>query len=255
MKTIVFTSAQNVQVEYELSPVSLRVVAYLLDAIMFIIYFVILQVITGSWMMSGSTSGIAAWFIIAKIPLIFYNPVIEYFTQGQSIGKMIMGIRVVTNNGERPGLREVFTRWIFKGDFVFISADGLSFIVHIACGVVGAIIAITGFKTQRMGDIMASTYVIKNKSSIKYNLKDILSIKNLDSHETQYPQVIRFTDEDMLLIKSTIIRVTAHPTQENKTFAVDLANETASLLGLEEVPEKKFQFLKTVLQDYVVLTR
>ena len=66
---------------------------------------------------------------------------------------------------------------------------------------------------------------------------------------------IRFTDEDMLLIKNTIQRVRANPNPETKKFAVELANESARLIGLEETPKKRLQFLQTLLQDYVVLTR
>ena len=59
----------------------------------------------------------------------------------------------------------------------------------------------------------------------------------------------------MLLIKNAIIRVQRYPNDANKAFAIELANETAKLIGLPETPTKRMEFLKTVLQDYVVLTR
>ena len=43
--------------------------------------------------------------------------------------------------------------------------------------------------------------------------------------------------------------------EETKIFAVVLADTTAAELGLQETPAKKLTFLKTVLDDYVVLTR
>jgi hypothetical protein len=67
--------------------------------------------------------------------------------------------------------------------------------------------------------------------------------------------VTRFTDEDMLLIKNTIQRVQLYPNEETKRFAIELAEETARLLGLPEPPPKRLEFLQNVLQDYVVLTR
>jgi len=106
-----------------------------------------------------------------------------------------------------------------------------------------------------MGDVMANTIVVRNKSSIRYTLKDVLSIKNQDNYTPVYAEAIRFTDEDMLLIKNTIQRVRANPNPETKKFAIELADKSAELLGLEETPPKRLQFLQTLLQDYVVLTR
>lgn len=166
-----------------------------------------------------------------------------------------MGIRVVTISGERPGLREVFTRWIFKGDFIWISADPLTILIWIAIGVIGILFAGTSERRQRMGDAMANTIVIRNKSSMRYTLRDVLSIKSQDNYTPVYGNAIRFTDEDMLLIKSTIQRVRSNPNPETKKFAIELANESARLIGLEEPPQKRLEFLQTLLQDYVVLTR
>ena len=157
-------------------------------------------------------------------------------------------------SGERPGLKEVFTRWLFKGDFIWISAD-IFVLLWVGFGLLGIIFSATADRNQRLGDVIANTVIIKNRSSLNYTLKDILSIKNQDNHQPTYPNVTRFTDEDMLLIKNTIQRVQKYPNPETKKFAVQLADETAVLLGLSETPAKRMEFLQTLLQDYVVLTR
>jgi uncharacterized RDD family membrane protein YckC len=260
MKSIEFESAQNVKVEYELASVGQRTVAAMLDVIAFLIYFLIFSIILGlsspfSQDAVGMGKTMFIFLLMIKIPWIFYNPLIEYLTHGQSLGKYIMGIRVVTISGERPGLREVFTRWIFKGDFIWISADPLTILIWIAIGVIGILFAGTSERRQRMGDAMANTIVIRNKSSMRYTLRDVLSIKSQDNYTPVYGNAIRFTDEDMLLIKSTIQRVRSNPNPETKKFAIELANESARLIGLEEPPQKRLEFLQTLLQDYVVLTR
>lgn len=175
-------------------------------------------------------------------------------TQGQSLGKYVVGIRVVTVTGERPGLREVFTRWIFKGDFIWISAD-IFVLVWFAIGCLGVLGIGVSVKKQRIGDVMAGTVIIKNKSTVSYTLRDVLSIKDQSNHKTTYPEVTRLTDEDMMLIKNTIQRVRAYPNEETKKFAIELANESARIIGLQKTPEKRLEFLQTLLQDYVVLTR
>lgn len=257
MKTIEFVSAQNVKVEYELASTIQRVAATVIDILAFAIcLLIILHVFSISLTTFFTGSGTTKFFLllIIKIPWIFYNPVVEYFTNGQSLGKYIFGIRVVTVNGERLGLREVFTRWIFKGDFLWISAD-FFILFWLGIGILGILFSNTSERKQRMGDVMANTVVIKTKTSVSYSLKDVLSIKSQENHQPTYLDVVRFTDEDMLLIKNTIQRVRKYPNEETKKFAVELANKAANLLGLDEAPPKRMEFLQTVLQDYIVMTR
>ena len=86
------------------------------------------------------------------------------------------------------------------------------------------------------------------------NYKDILSIKDRSKHEPTYFGVSKFTDEDMILIKNAINRVKKYPNDPHKQLIRDLASKAAEELDME-VPERKLTFLKTLLQDYIVLTR
>lgn len=254
MSSVEFESAHHVKIEYELASTMQRVAAGLIDVVIFLIYFILMTLILDlSNVFASYGSELFVTLLLIKIPWIFYHPLMEYFI-GQSLGKMAIGIRVVTVHGERPGLREVFTRWIFRGDFVWISAD-ITILLWAGFGIMGAVFSATSKKRQRLGDAMAGTLVIRNKSSIRYSIHDVLSIKSLDEHQPTYPEVIRLTDEDMLLIKNTIQRVKQYPNEETKKFAIELADEAARLIGLPVTPDKKLQFLQTLLQDYVVLTR
>jgi uncharacterized RDD family membrane protein YckC len=248
MKTISFTTAQFVTIEYELASPAYRAVASFLDVIFQLVFMAIVGLFLSQNLFSIAQNENALSVILLfffRLPWFLYSPVIEYFTNGRSLGKLIMGIRVVKSNGETAGLREYFTRWIFR--VVDIWAGGFGFLA--------LLLASTTEKRQRIGDIMADTVVIRVRDNQVYSLKDVLSIKSVDNHEPTYPQVTRFSDEDMLLIKNTILRVQRFPNEANKSFAIQLADETANLIGLKETPAKRLEFLKTVLQDYVVLTR
>jgi uncharacterized RDD family membrane protein YckC len=260
MKSVEFISAQNVKVEYEYASVIQRTTATIIDVTTVAVYLIIMFIIIGR---TQSEYTLLWELILMKLPWIFYHPVLEYLTHGQTLGKYALGIRVVTYDGERPGLREIFTRWMFKGHFLWI---GFSFfaaietlflmgIIHICIGVIGFMYASISEKKQRMGDVMAGTVVVKDRSSVRYTLRDVLSIKSQENYTPEYPNVVRFTDEDMLLIKNTIQRVRKYPNSETKKFAIELADESARLIGLEKTPEKRLKFLQTLLQDYVVLTR
>jgi uncharacterized RDD family membrane protein YckC len=256
MKGIDFESAQHVKVEYELASAGIRTLAAMIDFASFVLYYVIMSMVFSLTQPFDASIGSSEffWLLLVKIPWIFYYPVIEYITKGQSLGKYAVGIRVVTLSGERPGLREVFTRWIFRGDFLWIAPD-LFALGWFVMGAIGVVVVSISPKKQRVGDSMASTVVIKNKSSVSYSLRDVLAIKDQSTHQPIYPEVVRFTDEDMMLIKNTIQRVRTYPNEETKKFATELAEESSRLIGLEKVPEKRLEFLQTLLQDYVVLTR
>ncbi len=250
MKTISFTTSQFVTIDYELASPVYRAVAAFLDVIFLLIYLLIASYIISANLLDLDINSVQdRWSLLSifllRLPWLLYSPVIEYLTNGRSLGKLIMGIRVVKSNGETAGLREYFTRWIFR--IVDIWVGGFGFLALLVAG--------TTEKRQRIGDIMADTVVIKVKDTQIYNLRDVLSIKSSDNHVPTYPNVVRFSDEDMLLIKNTILRVQRYPNQSNKDFAIELADETARLIGLPETPPKRMEFLKTVLQDYVVLTR
>jgi uncharacterized RDD family membrane protein YckC len=245
MKSIEFTTAQYVKIEYELASSGVRMLASLIDVIAFLIYYLIFYMLFGASLFTmgqGITELVV--LILLRIPWFFYSPIIEYITRGQSLGKYILGIRVVSITGENAGLREYFTRWIFRVVDIWFGF-----------GFLAILFSSTSERGQRLGDAMANTVVISKKNSQKYNLKNILNIRSHESHEVAYPTVVRFTDEDVMLIKTTLQRVEQYPNEETKKFTIQLATKTAELLGLETVPDKKIGFLKQVLMDYVVLTR
>lgn len=255
LKTIEFDSAQHVKIEYELASGFQRLVAALIDFIAFTIYELLMAMIFNvSSVFADFGSQLFIVLLLIKLPWIFYGPLSEFFSGGQTLGKYAMGIRVVTFDGERPGLREVFARWLFKGDFLWITAD-FFLLFWFGLGFSGILfLSVTKFN-QRMCDIIAGTVVIRNKPAINYRLEDLLSIQKNYEHQPTYPQVVRFSDEEMLLIKNTIQRVKKYSNDETKRFTIELSDKAAQLIGLNETPAKRMEFLQTLLLDYVALTR
>jgi uncharacterized RDD family membrane protein YckC len=192
--------------------------------------------------------------LLAKLPWILYQPVLEYLTSGQTIGKMALGIRVVKLNGERVGWREVMLRWLLRGDFLWISASYFVFLIPFWNVFDSFVVALSVYQ-QRFGDSIAGTIVIKNKSSQYYKLKDVLKIKSNENYSPTYSNVIQFTDEDMIYIKNCIQHRKKYKGKKIDQLLVNLSDETARLLGLQETPNERIKFLETVLSDYVVLTR
>lgn len=250
MKKVDIITAHNIAIDYEAASVMNRGIAKFLDLLVMmiytlIIYFILLQLLIQS--IFGSFSIDESFYImlfVFQLPVIFYTILSEYLLKGQTIGKMAMGIRVVKLNGENGNINDYTMRWAFNLiDFWF------------SAGSIAALFISTTEKGQRLGDVLAQTAVVKNKPEQVYSIKDILNIKDRSKHDPTYLGVSKFTDEDMILIKNAITRVKKYPNEPHKELVRELAKRAANELNLEEVPQKKLTFLKTLLQDYIVLTR
>ena len=243
MKTVDIITSHNVSIEYEAASVMNRGIASFLDLLIMGVYFLILAVVISPFGYSSINMMIIIFYILL-LPIVFYSFLMEYLLKGQTVGKLAMGIRVVKLNGENATLGDYTMRWAFRViDFWF------------SAGAVAAIFIATTEKGQRLGDILAQTAIVKNKPEQVYSIKDILNIMDRSKHEPTYLGVAKFTDEDMILIKNAISRVQKYPNEPHKQLVRDLATRAAEELKLAEVPEKKLSFLKTLLQDYIVLTR
>jgi len=251
MKTTEIVTAHNVIIQYELAAILGRVLALLLDLVIQVFYITICTIL-----FTTLSAGFAAnkvfdsgeviytAFTLFMLPVFFYSFIMEAFFGGQSIGKMALGIRVVKVSGGNPSMGELFLRWSFRLIDIFLSV-----------GSIAALSASSSDKTQRLGDVIANTCVIKLKPSTQYSIKDILTIKSKENYETKYPQVVQLSDEDMLLVKNSIDRFRIRPNKQHKELIIELTKLVSEKLNIAIIPKNKVTFLKTILQDYIVLTR
>ncbi len=246
MKTVEILTANNISIQYETASVMNRGVALFIDLLVLLFYTLImgLFVVNVFFSFNDQSTFYFVYYILVAIPFITYSLFMEFFFKGQTVGKMALGIRTIKLNGENVDMNDCAMRWAFKIiDFWFSS------------GGIGALFIATTDKSQRLGDLLAQTTVIKTNPTQKYSIKDILKIKNKSEHQPTYLGVTQFTDEDMILVKNAISRVKKFPNQAHKNLIIELSKSIAEKLNLSEVPKKKLQFLNTVLQDYIVLTR
>jgi len=264
MQKIKLTTDQNVPIEVELATVGQRLVAVLLDMVILIAYFLIMLFVLSMTIMSSYSffdeSAYDAWTILFMLliylPFALYTPLLEYFFKGQTIGKMALGIRVTKVNGENAAFKNYFTRWLFRPleMYILLVAVGgvLGFVASLFFDILMASIS---SRNQRIGDFMAGTIVVRKKPNRVYTINDVLSIRTHKDYQPTYTEITMYTDEDMMLVKNTIARIEKYRNKKTKEFAITLADRIATDLNLEKTPEKRLPFLKTVLNDYIVLTR
>jgi uncharacterized RDD family membrane protein YckC len=244
MKTTEIVTTHNVVIQYEIASVMLRIIAQILDLIVIFTYMWVITLLFARALFSGSTDVVMLVMWLFMLPVIFYSFMMEALFAGQTPGKMILGMRVLNLNGDNATLSELFMRWMFRMvDIVF------------SFGMLGVIVALSNEKTQRLGDVLANTVVIKLKPNTEFSITDILKIKKSEDYQPTYPEIVRFTDEDMLLVKNTLERLKNNPNEHYKRLAKELITKICTELNIPEPTKDRLEFLKTTLQDYIVLTR
>ena len=175
---------------------------------------------------------------------ILYQLLSEVLANGQSWGKKAMGIRVVRLDGREPGLSDYLLRAIFH------IVDTIT-----SLGVLAALLISSSAKNQRLGDLTANTTVIRVRSYQRFRLEDILKINTLENYQPQYPAVRKLSEQDMLLVKQAVSRYQAYRNPAHRAVVEELVEHLCRLLDIPAAPVDKIAFLKTLIRDYIVLTR
>jgi uncharacterized RDD family membrane protein YckC len=140
------STAMNVHV------VGRRVLATLVDGVVLGVIFALLSALFGSssaqgGQVSAQLSGLP--FLVYLVLVLAYFILMEgYF--GQTVGKMLLGIKVVRENtGEIPGIGGAAIRTVLR------LVDGLFFYL------VAFISVLASARNQRLGDMAANTLVVR----------------------------------------------------------------------------------------------
>ena len=222
-----------------------RALAWILDAAIVVIgYYLVIILIT--LVIGGMDTWWGVFFgMMLFLSYFLYNILFEIMKRGQSPGKMALGTKVVRLDGKDPEWSDVTLRAL------------LQLVDSIFClGIVGGLLIKTTAKAQRLGDMAANTTIIKLQSSnYAFRLADILSISSLQNYQPVYPQVRNLSERDMIFVKTALTRLSAYPNQAHEALLEDLVTRLMPLIGLEQRPINRIEFLKTLLKDYIVLTR
>ena len=242
MKTIDITTTQNVTIEYELASWRERFLAFLLDLV---IIAVATSLVTA---MANAALGrvLSNYFdYIVIVPLVaFYSLYMEVLMNGQTIGKKVLAIKVIKLNGEQPSLSDYAIRWAMRSiDIVF------------SVGSVATLLISSSPKSQRLGCLLSGSTVIRLNSTRIFTLRDILRISTLENYQPTYPQITRFSEKDMLFMKSVLERFRRFPNDAHRSAVNELASHVVKQFDLGTSPKDPAGFLRTLINDYIVLTR
>lgn len=247
MQTIFIKTSQNVSIEYELATLWERLLALLLDIIIVYVANLILITLLRAAFFASSDSALLMSVLYGLVPIVLfliYQFTMEALGDGQTLGKRALKIKALRLNMDGSGLSDYMLRSIFYLIDFFFSG-----------GILAALLISTTQKRQRLGDLTANTTVVKLQPSYSLKLQDILKISTLEDYEPIYPEVRNLGEKDMLLIKGTIVRYGKHKNRAHRKAVNDLSLHLQQVLGLPKIPKDRIGFLKTLIKDYIVLTR
>ena len=263
----------NIELEFEVPEFYRRLVALLIDVLLQYFYLRIAGEIFIS--IQGNTdpfdrdSGYDLWSVrwLLLLPLMFYHLVLELTMNGQSIGKKVMGLRVVDENGGKPSFSQFAIRWLLRLSDLWIvqillyifyvvatndvigNAEIIALVLFaFAFLVTDIVLVVSSKKGQRIGDILARTIIISIRT--KSNIEETVFQEVADNYVPSFPQIMQLSDKDINAIKSILETALKKGDQH---MAEAAAGKIRSHLKIESgMPA--FDFLDVLLKDYNYLS-
>lgn len=229
-------TAQNISITQNVAGVGERILAYLIDFVIMIIYVVFALLMLAGLDVPGDQEWLFATVIF--LPLLLYFLLWETLWNGRSPGKAALDLRVVKLDGSKPAFSNYLVRWLLRIVDISITSGSVAVVT----------ILLTG-RGQRLGDLAAGTTVISEKSRI--GLNRTISVNVPEDYKPQYPQVTMLSDLDVQEIKEIYRESLAN---SNYRVIAKLSSKVSDLLQVTP-EEKPVQFLKTVIKDYSYYTQ
>lgn len=259
----------NIDVEFEVPEFYRRLLALLIDVVIEYFYLRIAGEIyksiasNSSWDVD-SNYNMQAVGLLLFLPVLLYHPLMEITMNGQSVGKRVLGIRVVNEIGGRPGISQFLIRWLLRVSDLWIAIILLILIANpnvfqdaestfiilaaLAFIITDIVLVVSSKKGQRIGDMLAKTILIRTHS--KGNIEDTVFIDVADSYVPSFPQIMQLSDKDINAIKS-ILETARRRADFN--MAESAAYKIKSHLKIES-SLSPFDFLDVLLKDYNYLS-
>jgi uncharacterized RDD family membrane protein YckC len=232
MSKILILTPQNIELEYDLASVGDRIVATIVDRLIIIAYIIILIIIASQSKFTGDIMQL--YIFVASLPVMFYSLLSEVFMNGQTLGKRIMRIKVISINGNQPSFSQYLMRWLFRIIDLWMTGN-----------ILAVIMVAVNDKRQRLGDVVAGTTLIKTTQRTTINETLYVPVAETN-YRTTYPEVISLKDSDIQLIKEVIMNVNK---SSNTMLAYQTMQKIETVLNIKSKHEP-LTFLYAVLSDY-----
>jgi len=226
-------TTQNVPIEYEIGSVGDRILAYLIDLLISGGYVLLMWLLLSQSSLLDETLNI----VLLSIPFLLYELVCEILLDGQTIGKKVRKLRVISLTGRQATLSAYLLRWLLRPIDIWLGQGGIALLTVILNG-----------KGQRLGDLLANTCVISTVEEGTSTKEFFPKVE--EEYSPSYPEVSALSDEDIALVKEAV-----YVYKQNRLGKPiqDLSTNLQTFLNIE-TEETPLYFLRAVIKDHHHLT-
>lgn len=255
MSAIQINTVFNIDLEFETAPFHRRLLAYIIDFFLLIIYLFSIKSLLYEALDISFSEYVGLDILVVTLPMFLYSLICEILMNGQTLGKKLTGIRVISLNGEKPTTGQFVMRWItkfFEWPFLFgylVDSTGAVIAYIFITGLLGIgvliIISITA-KNQRLGDLAAGTVLIDTRIDTTVHDTVFMQIDNSSNYKVMFPEVMRLSDNDINTIKTVL---TQAEKRQNHDISYRVEYKIKSVLQINS-DLHTIDFLKKLLEDY-----
>lgn len=230
MNNYSINTVQNISIDHSFASIGERIGAVLIDFIILGSYGLVI-----SLFISILADQVLLSFILV-LPVLFYNFMFEIFMNGQSPGKKVMNIKVVSENGSNPSFVSYFLRWVFR-------------LIDIALlfGSVATLSILITNKKQRLGDMSAGTILIRTGRKLK--TKSIY-VQLPENYKPTFQGLTMLKEKDIYTVKEVIDFLNKdNESGDARTFALKTKESLELKLGIKS-DLRALEFLQTIMKDY-----
>lgn len=261
MPVVSVPTSFNISLEFDAPGLGRRSLSLFIDMLVQYLYIILV-----SYIMSVLYWGRDEWalWLILLSPVFLYHLIWELTSNGQSIGKKMTKLRVVSINGGRPSVSQLLIRWLLRISdlwivillylLIYLMAGGggvesvIAFMFGMGFLVADIILVANSKRAQRIGDILAQTIVIK--TSAKESLHNTIFREVAEDYVLRFPEVMRISDRDLNIIKNLLNDAGRSGNQEKLAAAAEKVKAYLKI-QTDMYPD---EFLESLLKDYNYLS-
>lgn len=237
---------EHIEFGYDVAGIGSRFMAALVDGCIYGTFMMLVFVILDR-VFNASDGILSAVFLATSLLYCGYYIVFERLWNGQSPGKLLLGLRVVQEAGRPIGFSASLIRNLVRLIDFFPIFYG------------GAIMAMfIDKRTRRLGDLAAGTLVVRDRQRV--SLDDLIALTTsrrvasalAANSQATLPNLEALQPNDVSLIQEFLLRRNALPVDRRQRVAGQLAYALFQRLGYS-VPGDPELFLQQVTDQYVAV--
>lgn len=257
----------NIEVDFALASFGKRLLSWIIDLVIIYIYcYVVIMFFYGEvfgWRLGSDfkrTFELLVILFTVVLPVMFYHFLFEYFANGQSIGKKIMGLKVINKEGASATLGQLLIRSLLYIPnyflIIILSIDSTIYLIFVMVflfvfSIPDGLCALINKQSQKIGDIAAGTIVIDTR--YKTNIEETIhiSLVNFENYIVTYPQVTKIKDKDINGIRNLIKE---KDKQYNIEYVYNIVSRIEKVMEIKMKESDPFDFFEKLILDYNYIT-